>query len=216
MPPLRFHDVSLLLRPDLPVYPGDPQFEQRVLGAHDPSEPNRLQTSLLSLGTHTGTHIDAPRHLFADGLSIDQLDPGLFHGPARVLDLRGRGPTLEAADLRPLDLAGVERLLLRTDNSDRLDGPYRPDFVHLGLDAAEHLKSLADLRLVGIDWLSIEAPDDPGLPVHRCLLGGERPILILESIDLRCVPAGEYLLVCLPLRIADADGAPARALLGRP
>ncbi len=167
----------------------------------------------LRAGTHFGTHVDAPKHNLADGAGVDSFDPAQFLGPAFVLDLT------EHTDLEigSQALAGVvpdgtERLLLKTRNSVQrlLEQPFTEDYVALSADGAAWLAARDGLKLVGIDYLSIQRRGaDP--KTHTALL--ERGIAVLEGAVLTDVPGGEYDLVCLPLRIADGDGAPARALL---
>ncbi len=211
------HDITLTLSPDLPVWPGDPPVElARVsdLGAGDPWSLTRLCTS-----THAGTHVDAPAHFLMDGATVEALDLGALIGPAVVVDL----PEVEVVDagaLEALDLfdagdpAPAERLLLRTRNSERRgrgvpEAEILADFVALAADGAAWLAARG-LRLVGIDGPSIAPLDDIDTP-HRVLLGAG--VVVVEGLDLRAVAAGRYTLVCLPLKLAGADGAPTRAVL---
>lgn len=209
-------DISMRLSPGMLVWEGDPPFQARLERSGPDGSPGTCQITHLRMGSHTGTHLDAPRHVFADGDSLDSLDPRLLNGPARVIDLRGLGPGLTAEHLRSHGAAGTERLLLKTDNGRLLDEPFAPDFVHLTLEAARWLVEQTSTRLVGIDYLSIEAAGDPDLPVHRALLGAKPPIWLLETLDLRAVAPGDYELVCLPLRLQSGDGGPARAFLAPP
>ena len=136
---------------------------------------------------------------------------GALIGPVLVVELQA--PTIGRVECASLDLRGVDRLLLKTRNSSlwKRDGFVR-DYVAIDLEAARHLIECG-IRLVGIDYLSIEAFGAPGHPVHKLLLGAG--LVILEGLDLSAVTPGPYELICLPLRLAGADGAPCRALLGR-
>jgi len=191
-------DVTRTLAPGMAGYPGDPPVELRPV--HSTDRGDAWSVGRLTLGTHAGTHVDAPRHLFADGPSVDRLPLAALVGPARVLDCAGRPVT--RARVGPPRLRGARRLLLRTDR--RRGGG-------LTLPAARALVR-SGIRLVGIDALSIERSGDD-LPVHRCLLGAG--VVILEGLDLTGVAPGPYDLVCLPLKLLGGDGAPARVLLRR-
>jgi arylformamidase len=204
----RVYDVTVPLSSSLPAWPGEPRFEaQRIQRLEDghPANVTRITASV-----HTGTHVDAPRHFLADGASVDQLPLEILMGKARVLDLkvldRIRRKDLEEADLRD-DI----RVLLKTRMSGQLRNPeFQPGFVGLAEDAATYLVQVG-IKLVGIDYLSIEPFDAPGHPGHHALLGAG--VVILEGLDLSEVPEGEYEMLCLPLRIEGADGAPARVVL---
>jgi arylformamidase len=210
---VRIIDISLPLGEGTPVYEGDPPLRTRRLAESVAGDPGSYNLSLLELASHLGTHLDPPRHFVPDGLPVGAIPLELLCGSARVVDLRGQGPRIGADVLRGLDLAGVERLLLKTDNGVLLDRPFSRDYVSLTTDAAVFLRDETRVRLVGIDYLSIEAFDSPGFPVHRTLLEADPPILILEGIDLRQVQPDDYQLFCLPLRLTEGDGGPARAVL---
>jgi arylformamidase len=189
------------------VYDGDPPVE--VASALSIARGEAANVSRLTLGSHTGTHVDAPRHFIPGAAGVDALPPAVFLGPVRVLECPPGA--VEPAALSGADLAGERRLILKTGNSGLWSqGGFVRDYQALSLDGARLLVR-AGLALVGIDYLSIEAFGASGYPVHRCLL--EAGIVILEGLDLGAVGPGRYELCCLPLRIRDGDGAPARALL---
>lgn len=206
---MKIYDISVPIGPKLHTYDGDPPTliePWTRLSVGDPADVSRL-----SLGTHTGTHVDAPAHFLAGGRTVDQLDLGACIGPAEVLDLTALGPALiTSAALEKLAPPPAERLLLKTQNS-RLwtECEVRTNFAALSDDAAEWMVAHG-IRLVGIDYLSIAPFSDPA-PVHERLLAAD--IVILEGLDLSSVSAGSYTLICLPLRLIGADGAPARAIL---
>jgi arylformamidase len=205
---MRIYDISVPLAPDLVCYPGDPQVE--IVSVADISRGDAANVSRLTLSSHSGTHVDAPRHFFPQGLAIDALDPGLLLGPARVCALPNT-THITANDLQPLPLAGVKRVLFHTVNSALWNLPtFQPDYVALTTSAAQLLVDLG-VQLVGIDYLSVDAFARQDFPVHRLLLGAG--VLILEGLDLRAVPPGDYELFVLPLLLRDGDGAPARAVL---
>ena len=199
-------DISVPLSEDLPAFPGDPAIRLERAGV----AANPFHLTRLSLGSHAGTHIDAPAHLLGEGATVDAIPLEWLIGPCRVVDLRGRKGAIAAGDLKPLPLAGVRRLLLRTDNSELWLRPgFCEDYVGLAPDAANYLVALG-IRLVGIDYLSIE-PAGETSTVHRTLLGAE--VVILEGLNLAGTPAGDYELLCLPLKLIRVDGAPCRAVL---
>lgn len=201
-------DVSLPLRDGMIVYEGDPEVRfERVL---EIARGDAANVSRVELGTHTGTHVDPPLHFADDGGGAELLPLDVLIGPAVVADARGAPGDIDAAALAALEVpAGTERLLLRTRNEGLWERPFTRDYVGVGEDAAHELVAMG-VRLVGIDYLSI-APSGEPAPTHRALLGAG--VVVVEGLDLRAAPPGRYELVCLPLRIAGGDGAPARALL---
>lgn len=174
---------------------------------------DHVNLSELCLGSHTGTHIDAPRHFITGAKGIDQVDLDRFIGPAWVADLRRVRGGIRAVDLdRSRIPRGSRRILLRTSNS-RLWHParaFRTDFVYLAPDGADWMLDHG-VRLVGIDYLSIEGYGVAGAPTHHRLLGGGIPIL--EGLDLFNVKPGRWQMAALPLRIQDGDAGLTRAVL---
>lgn len=162
--------------------------------------------SRLVLNTHTGTHVDAPLHFIEGGGSSDELSLDALVGPALVVDARDVNEEIDAELVERELPAGCERILFSTRNSELWDQPsFSSDFVGISPQAASLLVERG-VRLVGIDYLSVGAPE-----THRKLLS--HGVVLLEGLDLRAVAAGRYRLVCLPLRVVGADGAPARAVL---
>ncbi len=199
------YDLTLPLSPELAVWPGDAPVEiDRSAGLP--------AVSRLAFGSHSGTHVDPPAHFLEGGMTVDRLPLELLVGPAWLAQVDEGGTVtaaaLEAAAIPP----GIERLLLRTRNSDRPPAKhgFDPDFSALAPDAADWLNRRG-VRLVGIDAPSIEPYDSPAHAVHNTLLGAG--VIIVEGLLLAGVPAGAYTLICLPLRIEHGDGAPARVLL---
>lgn len=204
---MKLYDISVPLAEGLPTWPGDPELLLEPVLLLEDGDGARV--SRITLGDHAGTHLDAPAHMLPDGTTLDEVPLSLLIGRALVADLRGHGE-IGVPELAGLPLAGVERLLLRTDNSALWREPaFRRDYAALNDEGAAYLVSRG-VRLVGIDYLSIERFGGDG-SVHRTLLGNG--VVILEGLDLSAVAAGDYELVCLPLRIAGAAGAPARAIL---
>ena len=206
------YDITVPLSPTLPGYPGDPAVTITPIAQLQWGDVANV--SRLVLGSHTGTHLDAPRHFFTDGLAIDDLDLHLLMGPARVCAFPHVTTHLTAADLRPLALSGIQRLLLQTPNAALWErAGFQANYIAL-TESAAHLLVEMGVRLVGIDYLSVDAFARHDFPVHRILLGAG--VLILEGLDLRAVPPGDYELLALPLLLQHGDGAPVRAILRRP
>lgn len=207
---MRTYDVTLTISPDMPIWPGDtpPQLVQT-----DSIEKGGVaNTSRITMSVHTGTHIDAPHHFMGDGRTIDTLNIDLLVGRAYVLHL----PQVEIITASMLDKAEIpprtRRLLFKTRNSDywaKGITKFQTDFVALSSDAAAWLVD-RNVRLVGIDYLSI-APYNAVTPTHRILL--EAGVVVVEGLDLSKVSQGRYTITCLPLKLAGADGAPARVIL---
>ncbi len=210
---MKLYDVTLPLSPRLPAWPEDPEFELTPLsgGAEGGDE---LSVSALRMGTHTGTHLDAPRHLFRDGATVDQLPLDSLVGEAWLCQLPPKLPLVTARALEAASIPGdVRRLLLKTGNGaiwDRSPSVFSPQYVALSPDAADWIVRRG-LALVGIDYLSVDPFDSDTLPAHRTLLS--HGVVVVEGLDLRGVSQGRYQLHCLPLRLMAADGAPARVLL---
>lgn len=154
--------------------------------------------------------MDAPSHFIPRAASIGQVDPQLLVGPARLFNLEGER-TISLSVLNRLNLAGISRALFRTQNSFRLqDEDFWPEFTYLTEEGAKFLVERG-VRLVGVDYLSIEAYKNPGHPTHHILLGAG--VVVIEGLDLSQVEDGDYELICLPLKLKDGDGAPTRVFL---
>ena len=204
----RWIDVSVRLRNGLVPWPGDPPFALNRVS--DMARGDVCTFSTLSMSAHAGTHIDAPLHFVKRGRSVDALPLDATVGPARVIVIRNRA-LVTAEELRPHRIRAGERLLFKTRNSARRSpGVFFKQYVAVGSDAAEYLAARR-VRAVGIDGPSIAPLDARMAGVHSVLL--RAGVSIIEWLDLRGVPAGPCDLICLPLRIVNGDGAPARAIL---
>jgi arylformamidase len=208
--PSRLLDVSVPFVPGMPAYPGNPAFELQPVKRI--AEGGSSNVSRLILGTHTGTHVDAPKHFFDDGAGADALSLDLLVGPARVVALTRAGG-ISADDLAEIDLENAVRVLLKTANSRFWeDRGFREDYTHLTEEGARYLVERG-VKVVGIDYLSIEQFKKKGAPAHRVLLSNS--VIVIEGLNLSEAEPGPYELMCLPLRIVGADGAPARVVLKR-
>ncbi len=209
---MALYDISVPISERLPVWPGDPAIEVTRTGKIEEGAPANV--SQLRMGTHTGTHVDPPFHFLADGPTLSEIDLERYVGPAWVADCRGtREVSREQLEQAGIP-SGTTRLLLLTDNSAHWDDPYQPfnrEFVDIAVSGAEWMVAHG-IRLVGIDYASVDNISDENGPAHHVLLPND--VLIIENLDLRHVPPGrEYDLVCLPLKIEGGDGAPARVIL---
>ena len=205
---LAIYDVSVPLRPGMPTYEGEPGPELRVLKSI--ARGASANVTSLCLGSHTGTHIDAPHHFLDGRATIEKLPLDSLVGPAQVVEYGGT-EHIGALDLEGLMPAGTERLLLKTPNGRFWeDDAFHRDFIGLAGDAARWLVERG-IRLVGIDYLSIEQFRSPTHEVHHVLL--DAGVVIVEGLDLRAVTPGPYFLVCAPLKVVAAEGAPARVFL---
>ena len=206
---MEFYDISVPIRGDMPVYAGDPRV--RIRPAAQITKGNSFNSLLLSLSSHTGTHVDAPSHFEANSTSVDQLPLDVFYGPTLVQDV-GDVQAVDEETLKSLAIPqGTKRLLIKSHNSQLwTDSHFHQQFVYLTYGGARWLVEQG-LRLVGVDYLSIEEFGSLDFATHHTLLQAE--VVILEGLDLRRVSPGEYTISCFPLRIADGDGAPARAIL---
>jgi arylformamidase len=204
----KFIDVTVPLSAALPTFPGDPPFQIDV--THRMEGGDSYNVSRLTVGTHAGTHVDAPFHFIKGGATVDELALEILIGKVRVVDLGGKD-SVERADLEALDLREDLRVLIKTRNSGLLrQKAFQEDYVWLSPDAATYLAQVG-IKLVGFDYLSIEKLGSRDYAAHVALL--EAGVVIVEGLDLSEIEPGEYDMVCLPLRIAGADGSPARVVL---
>jgi arylformamidase len=203
-------DVSVPLVAGMPAYPGNPEFElQPVKRIADGGSSN---VSRLVMGTHTGTHVDAPKHFIDDGLTVDGLPLDLLIGRARVVEIAKRGG-IGAEDLAAAGLREDLRVLLKTSNSALWNGGgFHQDYTYVTEEGARYLVGQG-VKVIGVDYLSVEQYKKAGGPAHRALLS--QGVVIIEGLNLSEAEPGMYEMYCLPLRVAGGDGAPARVILKR-
>lgn len=205
----RIYDISVPIRTGGLVYPGNPEIEITLQQAV--AKGAGANVSAIRFGSHTGTHADAARHFFDDGQPVDRIPLERLIGPALLLEFADGVRAVGATELKGHDLKGHKRILLRARNSALLpEKDFARDYTYLAPDGAEYLVERG-VELVGIDYLSIEQFHSGHHLTHRTLLA--KSVVIVEGLDLSVPPAGEYQLICLPLRIEGCDGAPARAVL---
>ena len=204
-------DISFPIVQGMAIYPGNPEFVfQRYLSLDGGDSAN---VSTINMGTHLGTHVDAPSHIISNGNTIDEISLESLNGNTLVLDLRGVDEINEEV-LAFREIKKDDIVLLKTNNSDYYLGKnILNDYVSLTYNAAAYLAELK-IKMVGIDYMTIERPRERRIKeksIHRELL--KAGINIIEGIDLRNVSCGQYHLHCFPLPIQGADGSPVRAVL---
>jgi arylformamidase len=203
---MTIHDISVPIRSDMPIYAGDPHVE--LERASSIAEGGHANVSKLSMGVHTGTHVDAPVHFLEGAPGMESVSLDALCGPAVVVDgTRLDGDTIGQSDLESLYLPeGAERIILKTRNSELWNqDAFTRDFLRLDGSGARYLISRG-VRTIGIDYLSVGDHE-----AHRELLGAG--VVPVEGLDLRKIAPGAYTLICLPLDLVGSDGAPARTIL---
>jgi arylformamidase len=208
---MKLHDVSVLISEDLPVWPGDPGISMTL--ASSLQQGDSANVTRLEMGVHTGTHIDAPCHFEADGVAIDQLPIETLIGSCQVFDLQEIKGGIGPDDLQRLDFKGTTRVLFKTSNSiwwESSEREFQKEFVYITEEGAKFLID-HDVKLVGVDYLSVEKFGSSGHATHHLLLRSQ--VVIVEGLNLSGISSGEYELIALPLRLKGSDGSPARVIL---
>lgn len=210
---MKIYDITVPISRNVPVYEGDPRVKIDV--AHSIAGGDAANVTQLCFGAHTATHVDAPNHFIEGTGKIDALPLEVLIGKARVVELSKDVTAIEISHITDANLQGVERVLFKTRNSEFWDNTtqgFRKDFTYIAPEAAKELVNLG-IKLVGIDYLSVEKFGSEDFGTHLTLLGAQ--VIIIEGLDLRDVSAGDYELICLPMKIASGtgDGAPARTVL---
>lgn len=214
----RIYDISVPISNALVHWPGDPGIQVERTLALENGDPATV--SMLHMGSHTGTHVDAFSHFKAEGRALDAMDLSIYIGRALVIEIEDpHAITLGELQRNPhfLDLRKADRVLFKTINSHQswYSQPFNPDFCHLNPHAADFLIELG-IQLVGIDYLSVESYRAQELygesaPTHHRLL--DAGVYIVEGLNLKGIAPGWYEMICLPLSLQDGDGAPARVVL---
>lgn len=202
-------DISLTIHPDMPYWPDNPaiSIEPSQCLAHG----DVCNVSKLTIGTHTGTHVDGINHFIKGGMGIDQMPLDATIGRARVIEIKDP-KQIKVAELENYDLQPGSRILFKTKNSYNAlqSDTFVEDFVHISTDAAKYLAE-KKVRTVGVDYLSVGGYNGNVIEVHHALLGSG--IWAIEGLNLAQVEPGEYELICLPIKLKDGDGGLARAIL---
>jgi arylformamidase len=202
-------DISVRLRSGMVHWPDNPPVRiERML---DMKHGDVANVSKISMGSHTGTHMDAPLHFVREGEGIDEMPLTAAMGRARVIEIHDP-ESVKPDDLYPHGIRRGERILLKTQNSAR-DWPstdFIEDFVYVSQEAARYLAA-CEIQTIGIDYLSVGGFYRDGVETHEALLNAG--IWVIEGLALSQVESGEYELICLPMKVERSDGAPARAIL---
>lgn len=200
-------DVSIPLRPGMVTWPGDPPFMSDRL--KDFTKGDHDMVSIICMGAHTGTHVDAPLHFIKGGISIDKAPADVLTGPARVIEIKDT-ESIKPGELEKENIQKGERILFKSRNSSLWKDPrFHKDFVYISDKGAEYLAQRG-IALAGVDYLSVGGFRG-GTEVHQTLLG--KGVWLIEGLDLSKVGPGEYELLCLPLKLQGAEAAPARVFL---
>jgi len=207
---MAIYDVTVPIRAGMPIYEGDPTLNIEPWSAM--AKGDSANVSFLHFGAHTGTHVDAPAHFIEGAGKIDSLPLDVLIGPARVIRVPDDRMEIDPEFLNECDLTNLTRVLFHTRNSSFWNEGFRKDFTHVLPEAAELLVARG-IKLVGNDYLSVEKFHSGHHRTHLTLL--RNGVVIVEGLNLTDVPAGDYELICLPMKIADGagDGAPARVVL---
>jgi arylformamidase len=202
-------DISITIKDKMIGWPGES--EVNIRRDTNISSGDTANLTHLDMSAHTGTHMDAPLHFIENGNDISKMPLSAVIGEARVLEINNVD-VIEVKDLEEYNIKKDERILFKTKNSNLnwYDELFNEDFVHLSTKAAEYLAGLG-VRTIGIDYLSISGYKKNEVRVHRAIL--EAGIWVIEGLNLTGVNPGKYELICLPLKILDGDGAPARAII---
>lgn len=208
---MTIYDISLTISPNLPTWPGDPALELEQIESMDKGA--QANVTRLSAAVHLGTHVDAPRHFLNDGGTAESLPLDVLTGPCYVVQMPDGIEAITAEVLERTEITkDMKRILFGTSNSHwwaRGETAFQTNFVAITEDGAEWLVEHG-VQLVGVDYLSV-APYEETVPTHTVLL--KAGVIIVEGLNLSKIMRGFYDLYCLPLKIANADGAPARAIL---
>lgn len=204
------YDVSVAITTTMPVWPSDPSVKLTPEAHISRDKSHTVRVTKIEMGSHTGTHIDAPWHMVEDGRRLNQIPIEILVGLATVFEIPNV-PSIGRADLERLSFAGVQRVLFKTENSGHWnDGKFYEQFVYLDPEAAEFLVEQG-IKLVGIDYLSIDKFKSEQHPSHFVLL--TRNVVIVEGLNLSQISPGKYQMMALPLNLQDVDGAPTRVIL---
>lgn len=204
---MKIYDVTVPLSKELVVYPGDPHVKINRRTKADQEEA-KYNLSRFSFSSHAGTHVDPPFHLIESGVTVDKLPLELLMGRARVVEVTA--PCIDETVLEEFDFTVDARVLFKTRNSYLWSQKsFVKDYVYITPGAARSLVN-DGIKVVGIDYLSVDKFDSQPETHMELLSAGT---IIIEGLDLREVEPGDYELICLPLKVKDGDGAPARVVL---
>jgi len=202
-------DVSVPLHTGMVHWPTDPSVHTERFA--DMDKGAICNVSKMEMCAHAGTHMDGLNHFIKDGAPLDTVPFEAVIGPCRVIEIKDHD-SVKPEELTKHKLRKGERILLKTRNSKRQwwEEDFDTRFIHISKDAAQHMAH-RDIRTIGVDYLSVGGYQRDGVECHQVLLGAG--LWIIEGLNLTKVEPGKYDLVCLPVKIRNSDGAPARAIL---
>ncbi len=207
-----WYDITLMMKQGMHNLVLDP-VKPKIYRLHEHELGSPVTITMLEILTHTGTHIDCPLHFIAGGSTVTDMPLDATVGLARVIEIRDP-KIITPEELEQYDIKKGERLLCKTRNSPTVyeAKEWIEDYVYLSEPAAHYLAQ-KQIRLFGLDAITVgDYRDEASIhAIHRTLL--EAGIYILEGCALADVPPGDYELICLPLRILNADASPVRAIL---
>lgn len=204
----KYYDISLEISTDMIIYPGD--FGVEIKEKARISDGDKCNLSIITLGSHTGTHIDAPKHFLDNGLTVNELRLDYFIGKAKVYEIMAKD-TVDVTDLEALDIRKDDIVLLKTRNSDLLkNSNFDQSFAYVTPGAARYLADIG-IRTLGFDYLSVEKFSSTLSETHHSLLSAG--IVIIEGLALADIEPGEYEIIALPIKIKNGNGSPARVVL---
>lgn len=199
-------DISMRIKEGMPVYPGNP--EPDIEKYREIPEDSTTE-SKICIGSHTGSHVDAPEHVMEDGKPVSEMDLEVFYGKAQVLDMTDAGKEIDAEALEKKDIE-EDIVLLKTENSEKQRKNFREDFAHLTLSGAEHLIQ-EDVKTVGIDYLSL-VEFDGGKEADQAHTSANQEMTVIEGLDLEDAEERKYTFSGFPINL-ETDGAPLRPVL---
>lgn len=204
----KYYDITVPYCNDIPRFPND---KVDVIRIADMEKGDPYNQWTIECGTHTGTHVDAPRHFIRDGKTIEQIPYDRFLGEAKVFEIPGKR-AIEVQDIQNFDIREGDRIFFKTYNSKTmLEGKkFREDYAYVTPEAAQYLVQ-KKIRTLGFDWLAVEMYGSKDFGAHKALLGAE--ITIIEGCRLKDVPTGTYEMVGLPIKIPGGNGSPITILL---
>ena len=208
---MTIYDISLTYTEDLPTWPGDPTIQLKQISSI--KKGDLANVTQLSMSVHAGTHIDAPDHFLGNGKTVEDIPMELMVGTAAVVEIPSR-EIITAADIQAAQIPDdVKRILIKTSNSEYWasgNKKFQEDFIAPDREAAKILVEMG-MEVIGVDYLSVGGFHADGTEIHQALLNAG--IWIIEGLDLKRAQPGKVQLICLPIKVAGGDGAPARALV---
>lgn len=203
-----FKDISMKISGEMIIYDGDPKFSYKYTNSIDNGDI--CNTWQMSLGSHTGTHIDAPLHFFKNGLAVDQLPLSYFIGKAKIIGINHPN-AITYNEIKSCGICEGDRILFKTKNSDFSSiGAFKKDYVYIDAEAAKYLVE-QKVRTVGVDYLSVERFGSTTHDTHRTFL--KNNIVLIEGLRLKEVTSGEYEMIGIPLNIKEGNGSPIRVII---